>query len=347
MNAAPTVPRSNRAIFILAGVLIIVLIGGGWLGLRLLAGQEPCGRVDSIFRRSGCQRILDGHDNVIWHVTFSPDGTLLASGALDSTIRLWRVSDGTLLHTLRADDHILTVAFAPDGALLASGGNDHTVQLWDVATGTLLKTLTGHEAQVNSVVFAPDGTTLASGASDGTVRLWNVAEGTVIGIWDAAASGVSQVAFSQDGSLVAAGGWGEERSIQMWRVADGAHLLTLPQHPADIIGLTFTTDGTQLLTASSDGTLQQWLVADGTLLQTQQVSASESLAFAPEGIMLAVGMRSSNIVELWSPDEARPRQTLDGSDDVPNTVHGLAFAPDGTLLAVTYGRRIWLWAVPR
>lgn len=291
MNAAPTVPRSNRAIFILAGVLIIVLIGGGWLGLRLLADQEPCGRVDRIFRHSGCQHILDGHDNVIWHVTFSPDGTLLASGALDSTIRLWRVSDGALLYTLRADDHILTVAFAPDGAVLASGGNDHTVQLWDVATGTLLKTLTGHEAQVNSVVFAPDGTTLASGASDGTVRLWNVAEGTVIGVWDAAASGVSQVAFSQDGSLVVAGGWGEDRSILMWRVADRAHLLTLPQHPADIIGLTFTTDGTQLLTASSDGTLQQWSVADGTLLQTQQVSASESLAFAPEGIMLAVGMR--------------------------------------------------------
>jgi WD40 repeat protein len=33
-------------------------------------------------------------------VAFSPDGSMIASGSDDNTIKLWRVSDGALLRTL-------------------------------------------------------------------------------------------------------------------------------------------------------------------------------------------------------------------------------------------------------
>jgi len=67
-------------------------------------------------------------------VAFSPDEETLASGS-GQEIRLWRVSDGTLLRTLEGHTHdVNSVAFSPDGATLASGSWDGTVRLWGVAT---------------------------------------------------------------------------------------------------------------------------------------------------------------------------------------------------------------------
>ena len=66
-------------------------------------------------------------------VAFSPDGATLASGSWDETVRLWRVSDGSLLRTLEGHTGpVWSVAFSPDGATLASGSDDGTVRLWGV-----------------------------------------------------------------------------------------------------------------------------------------------------------------------------------------------------------------------
>ncbi|MBU0512568.1 MAG: hypothetical protein KJ638_12820, partial [Chloroflexi bacterium] len=57
-------------------------------------------------------------------VTFSPDGSILASGNSDA-IKLWQVSDGVLLNTLdHKDHHFNSMAFSPDGSILASGSDD-------------------------------------------------------------------------------------------------------------------------------------------------------------------------------------------------------------------------------
>jgi len=73
-------------------------------------------------------------------VVFSPDGygrsaaaPLLASGAADNTVRLWRAADGALLRTLEGHTFwVWSAAFSPDGRLLSSGSGDGTVRLWGV-----------------------------------------------------------------------------------------------------------------------------------------------------------------------------------------------------------------------
>ena len=71
------------------------------------------------------------HPAPVYSVAFSPDGQILASGSYDNTVRLWRVSDGTLLRILVGHTNlVLSVAFSPDGQTLASGSWDRTVRLW-------------------------------------------------------------------------------------------------------------------------------------------------------------------------------------------------------------------------
>jgi len=123
---------------------------------------------------------------VVW---FSPDGKLLASsGSLseglvgDDTIRLWRVSDGTVVRELRGATG--TATFSPDGSLLVTQASRElgVIQFWRLGDGSLLREFKGHRGYVNNTVFSPDGNSLmstyrgmsSSPLGDGTLAVWGI-----------------------------------------------------------------------------------------------------------------------------------------------------------------------------
>jgi len=68
---------------------------------------------------------IKGHTGSVHSVAFSPDGSKIASGSWDETIKLWQVSDGALPRTLEGHtDNVTSVAFSPDGEIIASGSYD-------------------------------------------------------------------------------------------------------------------------------------------------------------------------------------------------------------------------------
>ena len=82
--------------------------------------------------------VLEGHEGTVYSVSFSPDGSLLASGSYGSgtnTIRLWDVATGQEITTLTENWYdVSSVSFSPDGSLLASGGEDRIIRLWEIPT---------------------------------------------------------------------------------------------------------------------------------------------------------------------------------------------------------------------
>ena len=104
--------------------------------------------------------LLTGHTSRVCSVCFSPDGSILASGSADQTIKLWDPRTSEIKTTLSGHrGTVYSVALSPDGSTLASGSYDHTIRLWDLHTGKLKRTLTGHTERIYSVAFNPDGNT--------------------------------------------------------------------------------------------------------------------------------------------------------------------------------------------
>ncbi|KAK4981825.1 ribosome assembly [Elasticomyces elasticus] len=118
------------------------------------------------------QRMV-GHQKQVNHVTFSPDGLLIASAGFDNHVKLWSAKDGKFITTLRG--HVGAVyqcCFSPDSRLLVSASKDTTLKAWDVTTGKLKEDLPGHKDEVFAVDWSPDGERVGSGGQDKAVRIW-------------------------------------------------------------------------------------------------------------------------------------------------------------------------------
>jgi len=126
---------------------------------------------------------------------------MLASGSSDHTIKLWRVSDGSLIRTLtRHSGSVFSVAFSPDGDIFASGSADETIRLWRVSDGSLIRTLIGHTDTVMSVAFSPDGKLLGSAGCFGfkRIKLWRVSDGELLRMYDQETANTESITFSPD-----------------------------------------------------------------------------------------------------------------------------------------------------
>lgn len=257
------------------------------------------------------------HPDAVTSIALSPDGTRLATGAMDFKVRIWDVGTAQEISTLVGlGNTIFATSFSPDGTLLATGTADGDVRVWSVREGRELIALPGHTGSVQAVAFSPDGMQLATASTDGTVRVWDLSfrhadginavvfdrSGTRLAtasgdgaatIWDVAArrpvrrmgnegsepdSGpVLGVAFSPDGTRLATAG---VRGIVKVRDATtGADLVSLTGLTATVLAVVFDREGNRLATVDEDGGAYIWDAGSGQMLFALPAGESGDVRF--------------------------------------------------------------------
>jgi WD40 repeat protein len=118
--------------------------------------------------------LMEGHTKYVWTVSLSSDGSLIASGSEDTTVRIWDAERGIEIQRLEGHTKtVRSVAFSPDSQWIASASVDKTVRVWSSETGQPVGLpLTGHAGWVTSITFSIDGSQIISGSHDGIIRLW-------------------------------------------------------------------------------------------------------------------------------------------------------------------------------
>lgn len=148
--------------------------------------------------------LVDGHEQSVLAVRYSPTDTLLATGSLDRTIRLWGAKSYSQLKEFTGhSDNIYALCFTPDGRYLASASRDKTARLWNVASGKIVKSFIGHEKGLTTLDISPDGLFLLTGGVDNLIKLWELPTGRCLFTFFGHQGQINCVRFSPDGKTIA------------------------------------------------------------------------------------------------------------------------------------------------
>ena len=232
-----------------------------------------------------------GHGDEVDALAISPNGTLLASGSRDETLKLWRISDGTLLRTLRFV-RPFSVRFSPDGALMAAGGAESNVKVWRVDDGSLAYSFL-QPNDVHSIDFSPDGGLIAAAGKDTFIRVWNLEDESLKhslrGLSDRS---IHHVQFSPDGQIIARD---NPYQVDFWRVSDATPVGGFTNSTPSISELAFSPDSQQFALAhNQNGPQLSWIslhsMVTGASNNTISIAAEnliDDISFSPDGQSIA------------------------------------------------------------
>ena len=297
-------------------------------GKRLVVtGQSP-----TIYdlESNGIERKLEMHaGRDTWAVSFSPDNTTLATVSSDQTLRLSDVETLQVKETLRGHEHeVWCVAFSPDGKLLATGGKDQKVMLWTGASHQTGRSVPNQ--QEFRPFFSPDGTrvvTLATTSSGPSSTMWNLNDGSVTNI-----PGRLMLGFSADGTKLVR--WGSDGRSLEFLSPGSTNVTSLALEGLDVKtkGLEyggFTPDWKMVFAIDDLGRVLVWEVATAKVLHRLQGPPPPLSSGVISRRYLALGGVQESAVRLYDLETGRESQ-LTGHK---GRVRGLAFSPDGTMLA--------------
>jgi WD40 repeat protein len=306
---------------------------------------------------------LSGHKGAVLCLAFSPDGRLLVSGSHDRTTLVWDTRTGKLLQTLRWDvaGRPVALAFTPDGRTLAVAAGSRLQR----ATGSVrfykvtgkkggVPTLrpTGRyswDAGCQGLEYLPDGTALVLATEGVEMRSWNRHYGVPVGVPTGTfrQKTCRSVSVAPDSKTIAAA---EGNAINLWDVETQTKRATLQGHAGVVWSVDFSPDGALLLSGGKDKTVRFWNPATGQEIAAfdWDVGSIQQVAFAPDGMTAAAAGHTGTVVlcdvdaaEMLARPIAPPAPSTkpkftEGAVRVQSqagTILGVAFSPDGRLLA--------------
>jgi WD40 repeat protein/DNA-binding SARP family transcriptional activator len=331
---------------------------------RVFALGSGTGNLRLLDLRSGeIRRFRGRHDAAVDAVSFTPDGRTVVSSSGDGDVIAWDVKRGELRETFSGhSEGWVNLAVSSDGRTLYSAGSDGRAIAWDLAgdrrvirpfdAGRAFAPDDGDRYPVELAV-SPDGRTLARTNDDGTVELIDTRTLRRRGVVHALRGFAAAVEFSPDGRLLAVSGEGGE--VTLWNAR------TLRPAGPELKGLqttsqalAFSADG-ELLAAGElgrpsvvndqirdyrDGKVRLWDVRRRAPTGVQFPAAALSVAFSPDGELLAAAGRErpTQIRKAGTGELVARLRTADLGRSV-------AFSPDGSLVATgDWDGRAQLWS---
>jgi len=318
---------------------------------------------------------LSDHTNMVSSVTFSPDGSLLATAGHSLCCHLYDVSGleeadsvstpSILFSTPHQQPYardesqvahwkpINCCRFSPNAYELVTASDDGQFIVWNLETKQG-QARTEHKDGVVSIAFSPDGLLMASASHDNLIILWRTNDYSRLTRVVGHTGTVFNVEFSQHTSKYFFSS-SFDRTIKMWEVPEKE--LPMDGHDSRLLGCKFAEQGDKLVTASRDKTLMIWDVQRGSVMGRLSGHRSNvtTCAFTDQGETVISGSRDSTL-KVWDARKETELRSMDGHTGIVTAICAHPHLPlvvstgedklirvwnyhSGALLRTVYGHR--------
>ncbi len=308
--------------------------------------------------------LLTGHTGRVTSLGFPADGSFLASGSFDGTVRLWDIDSRKQTAVFAGHlGGIEAIAVSPDGKTVVSGDTwKSTLILWDTETGEQIKRHTTYTDNlirrlqisldkhrtvtypnaVEALAFSPDGKIFASGHRDSILRVWDSENGRKLStLRDHKRGRIEGLTFSPDGKTLASSTIDGVISYTFRKGKPQSHVTIKKSSPKHLVFApdiqTFIGFDWRSWNGENED-LHVWDTATGKRLQsiyTKHTDQHEALAISPDGNTTLTGSWDGTIHQ-W--DTATGTYLSTFATGHGRNASALAFSEDGQTLISTLVR---------
>ncbi|MCJ8280878.1 MAG: WD40 repeat domain-containing protein, partial [Rivularia sp. ALOHA_DT_140] len=276
-------------------------------------------------------------------ISFSPDGKIIADGALNGNVRLWDVTtefkdniDGrqisnttNYLKTFTENSApISSISFSKDGKKIAYGSLDGIVKIRDINTGSLIRKFPGYSRPIHNISFSPNDKYIIYELLDNIAIIQDIYTGDII-------KGVqshSNVSFSPDSGIIAF--TPDKDKIKLFDIFNKKEITTLKKQSNNpqnfgIVKIIFSPDVNKVASASKNGNLTLCNLATGREIKTltNYSTRVSSLRFSPDGNKIAAASRDGKLI-LWNSTTGRKVKYLQTN----SSVKSISYSSDGKFI---------------
>ena len=280
----------------------------------------------------------------ILSATFSRDGSVVATAGADSSARVWRVTDRSVVHSFAHTAKVRMVRFSGDGKRLLTTSDDRSARVWDLASGEP-RVLLAHAAAVTWGTFFADDRRIITRSADDVVTVWDSATGAAVKTLPYKAGKYAELDIASKAPRFAVPC--DDGVIRVWDDA-GALVGALRGTNPEDWRARFSPDGKRALTSAGERTSRVWDVATGTVLFVLDGDRAKlrDAAFSPDGaFVLASG--DDGAARVF---DARSGKLLDVADGHREAIDGIEVAVGGraflTRASAGLAEEVVVWTLP-
>ena len=194
-----------------------------------------------------------GHTKGIIGIAFSPDGSKIATVGNDDTIRIWKTAGGHPIATILGKGaNLYGVAYTTAGAIL-TGTLAEGLRIYNGSTYQMASVMTVPGGQgVNGIAANTEGSLALTAGRDGKLMMWSVPGRKKVQTYLNHTDWIINTAVAPNGKLAASSS--VDRTVNIWNLATGKSIMTIPDTSPIGSPIGFTGDGKFFLaTSASDG----------------------------------------------------------------------------------------------
>lgn len=267
-------------------------------GVRLFDGQSHLD--DSLLDHSGSVDVI----------CFSDDGSVMATGSDDRTVRIWSTmtSQCQCIGILAGHESYVT-SVAIEEIYVISGSSDSTVRKWDMRSCACVLVCLGHRSGVNRVLCT--GEFILSSSSDSTVRCWDYVTGSCVRVFSGHRSSVTPLLFlpanrdsdvigddvtthmrRSNGDVIVSGS--SDWTSRCWSMDNGRSVAVFRGHSGIVTCLASDRDGRILVSGSVDCSVRTWAMRSGEQLRLLEGHSASVICL----VVSAASFPQSTVISL-------------------------------------------------